>query len=157
MNDRRLHRMCEAWGMAKAALEFGDQPAPASIFGRIQDYGAGAPATRGEIRNEYEVLTGDALDVNCAIWFALTLRLPRGRRLTEKQYRALFAYYVPVEGADGRLMTLLDKARCMGIAKGTLTCGAAQARSRIAPFIGKDARQNAARRILYLTTVQDGC
>lgn len=141
MNARKLRWMCGLWGIAKAALLWGDQPAPASIFARIQDYGAGAPATRGEIRRELESLRDEALDVNCAIWIALSPDLPRGQRLTEAQYEGLYVYHLPVEGEDGRLMSIEEKAEMLGVGKGTLRQHESRAREKIAPYVGRDQRR----------------
>ena len=155
MNQKKVSWMCDIWGVAKAALLWGDQPAPASILGRIQDYGAGAPSSRQEMRRELESLMGEALDVNCAIYLALSPSLPRGERLTETQYAGLYVAHLPVEDEDGRLMTLTEKANRVGVGRTTLQRQAVLARGKIAPYIGGANRRRAVERIISGLCVRD--
>jgi len=92
-----LEHMCEAWGRSVHHLLFGDSGWPArTMLGRIMDEGFTGAAATNFVQHHPEVMTGEALEVSCAI-----KRIP-----SEELRTVLFAHYVirkPVKAKAAKL------------------------------------------------------
>lgn len=128
---------CRAWGRVRRQIDKGPFPQPKSMSGRVMEEGLMGAAIRGGSMDPLEVMVGDALDVSCAIVFAMMPGKRREGRMTDRQYRALYLHYV-VRG-----YTQVEKAASMGVGPPRAYRLMVSAQHAIMPYLGMSASERA--------------